>query len=128
MILTNRIRLNYYPFHGWDWTELCEAWNVYMPKDFYIPDPENKYGFHPTCYEIDPIKWYLTSVMKGYMGNESTRPMKKCAKDLRKFLALLGDKEKGHSYSGPMWLGMSLIDDDWTLLSHTYDNIGSMWD
>lgn len=121
-------KLKHYPFCGWDWSELLKAWNIYQPEDFYIPDPDNKYGFHPTCYEIDPIKWYINKVMRRYTGDVPTRPMKKCAKDLRIFLSMLGDKKKSHTYSGPMWLGMSKIKDDWTLLSHTLDNIESMWD
>jgi len=128
MIHTNTTKLDHYPFVGFDWTELLSAWNVYQPKDFYVPDPEKKYGFHPTCYEIDPIKWYLRSVMKQYNGNKPSRPMQKCAKDLRIFLRLLGDPEQSNTYSAPMWIGMSKIENDWTLLSFSYDLIDCMWD
>ena len=50
------------------------------------------------------------------------------AKDLRIFLSKLGDPSTSNTYSAPMWLGMSKIELDWTLLSHVCDNIGGMWD
>lgn len=121
-------RLDHYPFIGQDWYELIKAWNVYVPEDFYMPDPEGKYGFHPTCYEIDPLKWYMMEVMKQYKGDKVTRSMHKCCKDLRIFLNMLGDPEKCNTYTGPLWIGLSKIQDDWTLISYSYDLIQSMWD
>lgn len=122
------MKLDHYPFEGWDWTEFLKAWNIYQPEDFYMPDPENKYGFHPTCSEIDPIKWYLRGVMGQHKGCKVPRSMQKCAKDLRIFLSMLGDPEQSNTYSHPLWLGMSKIEDDWTLLQFSYDLIQNMWD
>jgi len=122
------MKLDNYPFRGIDWTELETAWNVYRPENFCVPDPENRYGFHPTCYEIDPIKWYLRGVMRQHKGDKVPRTMRKCAKDLRVFLRLLGDPETSNTYAAPMWLGMANIECDWTLIQFTYQLIDAMWD
>jgi hypothetical protein len=28
------MKLNGFPFNGWDWSELAKAWNVYMPESY----------------------------------------------------------------------------------------------
>jgi hypothetical protein len=120
--------LNQKHFNGWDWTELVKAWNVYIPDYFhYGNDFGVKYGYHETCTEYDPIKWLIFSALSKYDGNKSTRPMRKMAQDCREYLALLGNPDNCYSYSGPMWLGMSKIEDDWTLLWMVYTNIAMMW-
>lgn len=121
-------KLDNYPFKGHDWGELMRAWNLYLPKDFFFPDPDDIYGFHPTCNDVDPIKWYLLSVIERYGWCSFNRPMHKCAKDLRVFLARLGDPEKSNTYKHEMWLGMSKIEDDWTLINFSYQLIHEMWD
>lgn len=123
------MKLDNYPFKGWDWRELCEAWDIYVPDDFYEPDPKNEWGFHPTCSERDPIKWFIKGAIKNEMfGGKKSRPLMKCAKDVRIFLRLLGDEEQSNTFSTPMWRGMAEITDDYTLMCHTIDNIGAMWD
>lgn len=112
------MKLDHYPFKGWDYMELAEAWGVYMPDDdsLYIEDPAL------------PLKYFIVSVMRGYNGVNDTRPMKKLANDCRIYLKKLGDPETSHTYCGPMWLGMANIKDNWTLLNHVMVNIGYMWD
>jgi len=114
-------------FNGYDWTELARAWNVYIPDDFFMGIGFS-YGFHPTCKDYDPIKWMIYGAIEGYDGIKSSRVMYKLAQDCREYLSLLGNEDTSNSYSAPVWLGMSKIKDDWTLLWFVYENIGSMWD
>ena len=114
-----------YPFDGWDWTELAKAWNVYIPDDYWIPGMK---GYHETAYDHSPVIWLIESALKQYDGQRDTRVMRKLANDCRVYLKRLGDEENSHTYSGPMWLGMSQIESDWTLLQFVHTLIGYMWD
>ena len=107
------LKLDNYPFDGWDYIELAESWNLYIPTSIGIED----HLF---------IKWYLGGLFNNYNGQAPTRPMKKVAKDIRLFLTELAKSEI--SYMTPMWKGMSEIKDDFTLIQMTIPNIGYMWD
>jgi hypothetical protein len=116
-------------FKGWDWLELAYAWNVYIPEDYWMGvDSGVKFGFHASCDDYDPVKWLIKGALSRYDGNKPTRVMRKLANDCREYLALLGDPETSHTYASPVWLGMSKVEDDWTLLWFVYENIGNMWD
>jgi hypothetical protein len=105
------MKLDNYPFNGWDYTELAEAWNLYIP-----------------VWPMDDklIEYYLEGLFRNYNGNKPTRPMRKAAKDIRLFLTELSKSKI--SYQSPMWKGMSEIKDDFTLIQMTIPNIGYMWD
>ena len=107
------MKLDNYPFDGWDFMELAEAWNIHVPYDSM-----------GVITDADGIVMYLESVMKSYDGNESTRCMKKCAKDIRIFCIGLS---KGWGYDGPLYKGLSEITDDWTIISYAMKLMGNMW-
>ena len=117
------MKLNNYPFTGWDWTELAHAWNVYIPEDFWIAGIGDY-----VCNDYDPVVWIIQEALKQYNGMTSTYVMRKMANDIRIYLRLLGNPTTSHTYSSPLWIGMSKIEDDWTLLSYTCELIGNMWD
>lgn len=109
------VKLDNYPFDGWDFMEFSDAWN--------IPVPYNSAGNPYT--DADCIRWYLQSVMSYFDGNP-TRVMRKCAKDIRLFTKELGKSEI--SYISPMWEGMSKIEDDWTLIGVAMRVMDMLWD
>lgn len=117
------MKLDNYPFEGWDWTELAKAWNLYIPEDYWIA------GIGDYLYnDHDPVVWLIRSSLQQYNGMASTRSMQKMANDVRIYLRLLGDPDNSHTYSSPLWYGMSKIEDDFTLLNYTCELIGGMWD
>lgn len=107
------LKLNSYPFDGWDFMEFSEAWN--------IPVPYNSFGGPYT--DADCIKWYLESVLR---YDKETRPMKKCAKDIRIFTDKLSRSK--YDYKSPMWVGMSKIENDWTIIKVAIALMDMMWD
>lgn len=122
-MITNKVKkLDHYPFDGWDFMELADAWNIHVPDDCWIPGYE---GWHPEISDSGVISIYLEGVMKKYGGGEPTRVMKKCAKDIRIYCELLS---KGISCDAPLWGGMAQIECDWTIIRYTIDLVGSMWD
>ena len=116
-------KLNNYPFMGWDWMELAHSWNVYIPEDYWIKDIGDY--LHN---DYDPVVWLINSASQHYNGMTPTRPMRKMANDVRIYLRLLGDPDISHTFSSPLWIGLSNVEDDWTLLSYTAELIGGMWD
>lgn len=115
MVMNKPVKLDNYPFDGWDFMEFSDAWN--------IPVPYDSIGDRYT--DADCIVWYLQSTMYNYHG-ESTRVMRKCAKDIRLFTKELGKSKM--SYMSPMWEGMSKIEDDWTIISVAIRVMNMLWD
>ena len=72
-------------FKGWDYTELADAWNVYMPYDI-LDEPEHM--------EYDPLIWYIELALKKADFRE-TRVIRKMANDVRKFCRAL--YKQGHT-------------------------------
>jgi hypothetical protein len=120
--ITMTTKLNSYPFDGWDFMEFADAWNVYVGDEFWLKGAD---GYHGLYTDADVISVYLEQVLKNYNG-KPTRPMRKCAKDIRIFLKKLSKSE--HHYDTPVWKGMSKIEDDFTLLSYAIKLMGNMWD
>ena len=102
---------------GWDWMELAEEWNVYIPEDYFA---------HEKFDDFNPVQWYIREVLTHYDGVSDTMMMRKMGNDVRKFLCLIGSAEITCSYQ--LWVGMSNIKDNYTILSYTYILIGHMWD
>jgi len=109
------MKLDSYPFQGWDYLELANAWNL------YIPDANSNIEDH------EPIKWFLEKILRNYI-NGKTRITKKVASDLRVFLSKLGDVDNVVGNEYPMWKGMSEIESDYNLIRLSIPLIGYMWD
>lgn len=118
---TKSIKLSSYPFRGYDFMELAEAWNVYIGDEFWIAGVGR---YHVLYSDADVIAVYLKEVCKKYDGCEPTRAMRKHAKDIRIFTKALS---QGMTYDAPLWYGMSKIEDDWTLLQYAIQLMSCMW-
>ena len=116
--MENKMKLDNYPFYGWDYIELAIAWNL------YIPDVDNI----DVIADHKPIKWFLNCVLDGARNNGTTMVMKKVASDLRIFLSKLGDENNTCGNEYPMWKGMSKIESDYTIIRLAIPLIGYMWD
>ena len=137
-----------YPFDGWDFTELCSAWGL----PYEIGDPrlynmvDNNDG-NPLSYtKIGPvmeecpdwfdaervIREYLDLVLTRYYLNEygdkpkKDRVMLKTANDLRCFLKVLSE-DPHVGYYRPVWVGLSQIECDESLIKISMPLIGYMW-
>lgn len=110
----------YFPYDGWDWVELCKAFNI-------------------PCYDVSELlgmdydeslwlKCYLQSVMRHCQPWEGGKNfvLHRTAFEVRTFLKELATD--GHTYLGPMWKGMSEIEDDWSLISMFVQICDSAWD
>lgn len=143
-------------FNGWDWRELATAWNIYIPdsyagRDLYLLVKKQKEDPKPSRFvtkldelfdnydswvepvyedfdETDPLIWYIDIVLRRAQGN-STRVMKKMAKDVRDYLNKLA--KSNYTYYTPLWRGLAKIKDDWSLLiviSGRGPLLSFMWD
>ena len=133
-----------YPFSGFDYCELCDAWNlpyqigddhsenmIYVGGDDFMNSFKKVgpvYDECPDYFDSDRvITEYLKIILhKSYGSDRTSRVLTKVARDLRVFLDKLGDSE--YSYQSPMWKGMSKIEDDGTLVQMTILNINHLWD
>jgi len=115
-------KLDSYPFHGFDFMELADAWGVYIGDEFNVCGMD---GYHRTISDADVLSIFLEQVLKSYNGYKPSYPMRKCANDIRIFTKKLS---KGCTSEAPMWKGMSKIEDDFTLLSYAIKLMGNMWD
>ena len=109
------MKLDNYPFQGWDYLELALAWNL------YIPDVGSDIEDHK------PIEWFLREVLKGYVRGDR-RIIGKVSKDLRIFLSKLGDEDNVIGDEYPMWKGLSKVRSNYTLIRLSIPLIGYMWD
>ena len=107
------MKLDRYPFNGWDWTELCECWNI--PSEDYS-------DFNIYTDDAQHIKLYLRSCL----NYEKSRVMRKTANDIRDYLVELALQD--HTYKTPVWEAMSGIEEDFTLIQLTISMIDHMWD
>ena len=106
-------------FRGWDWSELAEVWGVYLPYDI-LDEPDH--------YEYEPLVWYIELALSRANFCE-TRVIKKMAKDVREYAVALATD--GHTYMGPLWIGLSKIESDVEILRTIigkYPLIAAMWD
>jgi len=106
-----------------DGTEEEKTWDgVFNELDWSVNDYEN-------FDETDPILWYITCALKKYDGGNETRVMKKIANDIREFCRALA--KDSFTYLGPLWIGLSEIENDWTLINMVTMKgplLQAMWD
>ncbi len=124
------IKTNTYPFKGWDFEELCKAWNLPTTIGLIRTSPFPDHGYYEADYVI---KQYLRAVLnkswyKPWKNHKQlkSRVLRKVANDLSLYLLRLSQQE--HSYYSPMWLGMSKIESDEELVKISSVIIGFMWD
>ena len=123
--MSQSIKLNNYPFKGWDWAELAVCWNVPY-EDIRIDWDDNE-------AIKDLINWddsvYITNFLAGcFMYNEDSRVLRRICKDLRLYLAKLSESDI--SCWTEIWKAMSNMPEEhnYTLLQATHALIGHMWD
>lgn len=118
-------------FDGFDFTELYTVWNLELCPDEEIAedDPENLID-----YPAKAIQEYLDWVLKISMGGLRNtgygpqRILQETAFDLRLFLiALADDLDSGWGYHGPVFRGLSQVEDDWSMIQMAVGLIPSMW-
>ena len=116
------VKINNYPFDGFDFTELADAWNVCAFDKDQISDNVEDWRH---SIDSDSIKFYLRNVLKGYDGGDPSFVMRKTAKDIRIFATELADCDFHHH--GPLWKGLASIEDDFTVISMTIPLVAYMW-
>jgi len=108
------MKIDHYPFEGWDFMELAHAWNIPVI-----------HGSAGDITDADDIVFYIRSLYKTFDGGDMTRPMRKCAKDIRIFVGMLGDCDDNNS---ALWKGLASIEDDYSIIRLSIPLIGYMWD
>ena len=103
-------QLNTYPFDGWDYTELADAWNLYIPD----------FEFHDEY----PIIWFLDGVLDNHNKYNKSFVLSKVANDLRTYLSQLGE---GDDIYNSVWHGMVEILSDHALIIMARKLIQMMW-
>jgi len=111
---------SYYPYNGWDWMELCKAFNIpcYDVSDTFPIDYDDSLW----------LKCYLKSVLRYCQPWEGGKNfvLKRTAFEVRAYLRELATDS--HGYLDPMWAGMAQIIDDWSLISMFVLICDSAWD
>lgn len=123
----------YYPYKGWDWTELCEALNV----------PTYRIDMGDGCGDLKAFdkylqgdssysEWYyLQQYLLTVCGQSHSHwdgkdfVLRRTAFEVREYLKILADEDPG--FCPPMWRGMAQIEDDWSLLQMFAQVCGSAW-
>lgn len=91
-------------------------------KGIQLPEYEN-------FDEWEPLVWYIRTALSRDEDGSGTRVTRKMANDVRAFCLALA--EDSHKYHEPLWIGMSKIEHDWTLLwliIGEYPLLAEMWD
>ena len=113
------MKLDNYPYNGWDYSELGEALNICTDAwDDFKGEPYPHLDWDDSVwlkYYIQNLKWHGES-----------RPSLKFCKELRAFLSELIKQD--HTYWSPIWQGLLLCKSDYTLLQATRCLIGYMLD
>lgn len=91
---------SYYPYDGFDWTELCFALNVCPNSD----------GEDDSMH----LKCYLESVVKSSVFKKKRYVLRRTAFEIRQYLKELANTE--YDYLSQLWGGMAEIKDDETLV------------
>ena len=119
----------YYPYKGWDWVELCEAFNVPWERiDVTDGVAFNKYLKGDEHYG----EWYyLQQYVLAVCGQSHTHwggknfVLRRTAFEIREYLKKL--KEDDHGYYPPLWEGMVNMKDDWSMLQAFSALCGHAW-
>lgn len=116
-------------FDGYDYTELFDAYGLELCPEEEIAkeNPEDLTDYYAKAIQ-DYLEWVAMISMGGSRcaGPGPMRILSETAFELRCFLVALS--EDGMSYHGPLWRGLSEVEDDWSLLQIAVILVPCMWD
>lgn len=98
-----------FKFQGCDWTELCDFWNIKIPKDAY--DEE----------ERKPLIEFIQSHYDGYNDKYDEHIIEGCKSYLKALI------KNDRCYSTPLWQGLLQIKDNTTFMQYFIWLLPSMW-
>ena len=108
----------WYP-KGWSYEELAERWG--LPHEWKRADDDEKIAKRISEFMLESIGGDFSDDKKKKQNE------KQIAKDLRKFLLKLAEKEDRVGYYAPLWRGLAAIEDDECLLKAASLLVRKMW-
>jgi len=107
-------KLDNYPFSGFDYTELSEAWNI----------PSYTYSIYN---DIKPLECFLKEIKyKAFGKTDNNFVIRKVSKDIRLYLKKMLEYSDS-SYYNPIWKGLIKVESDITLIILVIDLLKHMW-
>ena len=113
------MKLDNYPYHGWDFAEVADALGI--PSDTWNYIDNKPYPI----WDWDDFIW-LKHYIDSLFTHMESRPRAKFCKEVRIFLPELIKQE--HTYWTPIWKGLLAIEEDFTFLQAVSCLIDHMWD